>query len=730
MKTFRVGLVGAGYVSEFHIKALKRLPHVRIVGVTDLDPARAQATGLPSFRSLAVMAAEGLDVVHVLTPPDSHAIVALEALALGCHVLVEKPLATSVDDCDRLAGEATSRGVNLCVSHSLLGDPFVAKALHLVRSGAIGEIIAVEYLRSSNYPPHRGGPLPPPCRDGGFPFRDLGVHALYLLQEFLGDIQDLRIDFRTSGARSRDPNLHFDEWRALVRCARGAGGIHLSWSIKPLQHQLIIQGTRGTLRADLFSMFLTRRFHTPLPKAVERVVNAIGEAGSIAAQVSSNAVRFMAGSIQPYQGLHNFVRNFYDALATGGPMPAGVEQARAIVRWTEQAAREADHAKAKFVSQYRPSDRPAVVVTGANGHLGRAFVNRLIDEGEFMRLFVRRLPPPEILHHPQVEVTLGDLGDPEAVDRALANATTVFHIGAAMGGGWEAHEAATITGTRNIVEACHKHRVGKLIHISSLSVTDWAGHPAERPVTENSPLEPFPQQRGYYTRAKLEAERIVRAAAQERSVPALILRLGQMWSESSPLITAAVGMRAGRRLILIGDRSIRLPLIHVDDAVEAMVKAARSPFTDGRIYQCVGDGSLTREELASLYAQGREPHLRIIHVPMGLACFLARGIEWLLNLLGRPASISPYRLRSAYARLVFDCRKAREELGWRPRVKTGAALRKQLLAWRVPAQYLGGQPEMGRDLANTPGILDRREEAHASATARPGDHVGVEGEPH
>ena len=59
-KTFRVGLVGAGYVSEFHIAALKREPRARIVGITDLDQARAKATGLGTFPSLKAMAAEGL----------------------------------------------------------------------------------------------------------------------------------------------------------------------------------------------------------------------------------------------------------------------------------------------------------------------------------------------------------------------------------------------------------------------------------------------------------------------------------------------------------------------------------------------------------------------------------------------------------------------------------------------------------------------------------------------
>ena len=683
-KNYRVGLVGAGYVSEFHIKALKRLPNVRIVGITDLDGARARATaqrfGITSHPSLKVMAAEGLDVVHVLTPPDNHVDVALEALSLGCHVLVEKPLATSVEDCDRLIAESQARNLRVCVNHTLLGDPLIKRALELVKTGAIGDVLTVDYLRSSNYPPYRGGPLPPQYREGGYQFRDLGVHALYLLREFLGSIQDVQADFRTSGLKDSDPNIHFDEWRVLVRCAKGTGSIQLSWNVKPLQHQLIIQGTRGTLRADLFAMYLTRRRHTPLPKAVERVANALAESASSAVQLIWNGTLFAVGQLQPYQGLHNFVGAFYESLATNNLMPAGLEQACEVVRWTEQVAREADHAKAKFYGQYRPDNRPAVVVTGANGLLGSAFVKRLIHEDEYVRLFVRRLPPPEIADHPQIEVVLGELGDPDAVDRAIEGATAVFHIGAAMGGGWAAHEAATIEGTRNVVEACLKHDVPKVIYISSLSVIDWAGHPPNQPVTESATLEPTPQQRGSYTQAKLEAERIIRAAAQERDLPVVILRPGQIWSETSALITAAVGVRLGQWLVVIGDDSNQLPLVHVDDVVEAIVLSTQSQFSHGEVFQVVDNDLMSREELVRLYSRAREPQLRITRIPLGLACFLASGIEWLTTALGRPAPISPYRLRSAVAPLAFDCSKARDELHWEPRAHTRDALRKLLAA--------------------------------------------------
>src|SRR5262245_60206919 len=89
----RVGLVGAGYVSEFHLRALRTIATVEVVGIVDTMPERARGVAerlsVPHvYPSLAAMTTAGVDVVHVLTPPESHADVTVEALRLGSHVLV------------------------------------------------------------------------------------------------------------------------------------------------------------------------------------------------------------------------------------------------------------------------------------------------------------------------------------------------------------------------------------------------------------------------------------------------------------------------------------------------------------------------------------------------------------------------------------------------------------------------------------------------------------------
>src|SRR5712692_11332517 len=165
MKKIRVGLAGAGYISEFHVAALRRVPEVELLGFYDVDASRAaqvsERFGVTAYRSLAALREAGADCIHVLTPPHTHAAVALEALSLGCHVLVEKPLAVDVGDCEKIEALAAAKGLKACVNHSLLYDPQVRRALEAVREGKIGKIVSVDILRSSTYPPYPGGPLPP-----------------------------------------------------------------------------------------------------------------------------------------------------------------------------------------------------------------------------------------------------------------------------------------------------------------------------------------------------------------------------------------------------------------------------------------------------------------------------------------------------------------------------------------------------------------------------------------
>ncbi len=667
---FRAGMVGAGNIAEFHIYAVKALPElVELVGVTDLDAARAQATaekhGTHAFASLDALVAAGANVIHVLTPPSAHVSGALAALERGCHVVIEKPVAEDEAEGRRVAELAKQKGLTVTVNHSLLFDPQVKRAIDMVKAGALGNVVSVDILRGSEYPPYEGGRLPPWYRGAGYPFRDLGIHCLYLIQELLGPVEEIEGEWRSLGG---DPNLAFDEWRALIRCKRGLGQFQLTWNVKPMQSQMIIHGTKGVLRVDLFAMFHGKRASTPLPKAAERLINAFADSIQPLIDVPVNVIKFVRKEIQAYQGLRDLVADFYRRLDAGEPPPVSIDDAIAIIPFIEQVARAAEADHDANLARFKTSPHIPYVVTGASGSLGSAIVKRLLADGKKVRAFVRRIPERPM---PGVEYAFGNLGDPDAVDKAIAGAEIVLHVGASMKGGWPEHLGGTVVGTQNVIDAVRKHKVRQLVHISSMSVVDWAGSVGKGNVSETAGLEPRADERGAYTRAKLEAERkVVDAAAA--GLPCVILRPGQIFGGGIPLVNGAVARRAGGRWLILGDGKLELPLVYIDDVVDAIFAAVDKKLTHGELIQLIDGEHLTQTDVLELAGGGA----KVMKVPRSIVFALGKLSEYPLNALGRPSPIAKYRLQSALARLHYESDVATKLLGWHPRVGVREGIRR------------------------------------------------------
>jgi len=681
----RVGLVGAGYISEFHARAIQRVSNARIVGIADVVNSRAAGLAarfsIPKvFPTMEAMMKEGVDVIHILTPPDTHANLAIAALKSGCHVLVEKPLAINAEEVDRISDAAASAKKSLCVNHSMLYDRFVSKALRLVRSGAIGVPLSFDYFRSSEYPTYFGGPLPLHYQDGGYPFLDQGVHALYLAESFLGAIEDVKSFYGTHGG---DSNLLFDEWRVAAQCQRGTANIQISWNVRPLQNWFVVQGTKGVIRANLFAMWVTHTPILPLPKAPARALQAMTEGLSICAQVPANVARFALKKIVQYDGLHSLVAAFYNALQTGAPMPVPVEQARSTVYWTNRVSQEADAAKITFQSQFQTVGHATVLVTGANGLIGRHLVRRLLQEGNRVRIFVRRQPLAEFMTDANIEVFLGDLGDPTAVDRAVAGTEIVYHVGAAMKGGAHEHQRGTVCGTQNIVDSVLRHQVSRLVYISSLSCLHAAVARRSDVVTEDWPVEPYPTKRGAYTQAKTAAEKIVLDAVRDRHLQAVLLRPGRVFGPGMTLLTPEVARRLGNLFVVLGDGTRELPLVYVEDVIDAALLTAETSKFDGRVFHIVDRTKITQNQVVRDYVSKNAKKATVIHVPVAIVYSLALGFELLSKVLNRSVPLSIYRVKSALARMQFDCARAENELGWQPRVGVASGLQETMAAERV-----------------------------------------------
>jgi len=668
--TLRIGIVGAGYVARHHLAALRRLEFVEIVGIIDPDlraaRALAAAFGVQFVASELgeLVAARHPDAVYVLTPPSSHCQLTLQALELGCHVFVEKPMAESVAECDAMIECARAKELVLSVDHSDHFDPVVMRARHLVDTGACGEPLVVDIVRSSDYPSYSGGPLPAMFRQGSYPFRDLGVHGLYVLESLLGPIARLDVSYRSTG---RMPNLKFDEWHATATCARGTGRMLLSWNIRPMHNRLVVHGTRGIVEADRFLQICRHQRRLPGPKFIGIVLNAFTLGLCDVFRVPWNVLRFATSRLRASPGIQRGAEEFARALHEGRSPPISAEEGRRPIVLMEEACARADAEHADELDARLAAIEPAdALVTGASGFLGRRLVAALRARGERVRVLVRS--PSAALDAMQgLQVVIGDLGDPRIVDHAVAGVRTVYHVGAAMRGDLRDFEAGTIWGTRNVIDACVVHAVGKLVYVSSLSVLDHAGRDPAVQVTEASAYEPRPKARGAYTQTKLAAESMVLEAVRERRLPAVILRPGQIVGPGAERVTPNGTLAIAGLWIALGARTQALPLVYVDDVVDGLLLAADNPAATGHIFNLVDPYTVTLGAYLDMVKGKLGSELRLVRLPTGAFMVLATVAELLGRMLGRGVPLTRYRVRSLRPLANFDTNAARTGLSWQPR---------------------------------------------------------------
>ena len=458
----------------------------------------------------------------------------------------------------------------------------------------------------------------------------------------------------------------FDDWTGTVTCERGTGLFHLSWNLQPHQNLLIVTGTRGVIRCDPFSMFVSTRRRTKLPSAVDRILLPVLESCQTLTQVPMNVGKVGIGRLRRYHGIQSMIASFYSNLKSGKAAPVTLDEATEAVRWTEHVAQQADREKQLRMARLPARSSAEILVTGGTGFIGRHLLKRLLEKPGRVRVLTRSEPSEELLANNRLEFVVGDLGDPQAVDQAVDGVELVYHLGAAMKGPAEDFERATELGTRHIVDAVLRQQNTRLVHVSSLSVLHSCLAKPSDTIDETWPLEPNPERRGNYTLYKVRAEQDISSAVRDRGLRAVILRPGQVFGSGAELLTPAVARRMGSRLVVLGDGSVRLPLVFVEDLIDAVIAAAaRGPF-DGTIIQVVDDSVSINQN--DLLARMHLAPLKVARVPRPIVYGLAMGVQLSFKLLGRPAPLSIYRVRSALSSLRFDMTRAKALLGWEPAV--------------------------------------------------------------
>ncbi|MCP4573186.1 MAG: Gfo/Idh/MocA family oxidoreductase [bacterium] len=142
----KVGVIGCGYWGPNLIRNLNSLPEAELVAIADLDPQRLEHVGLlypgaiKTVDHRVVVEHEEIDAIIVATPMGTHKALGTEVLEAGKHLFLEKPMATSSDDCRALMELAAAKNLQLMVGHTFLYSPAVRKIKSLIDEGELGDI--------------------------------------------------------------------------------------------------------------------------------------------------------------------------------------------------------------------------------------------------------------------------------------------------------------------------------------------------------------------------------------------------------------------------------------------------------------------------------------------------------------------------------------------------------------------------------------------------------------
>ena len=261
----RIGILGCGKIAQVrHLPEYAANPGAQVVALFDLNPERAQAlaaqvgaTAYPTWQAL--LADSQVDAVSICTANDSHAELACAALAAGKHVLCEKPMATTLADCERMVALAKSSGKRLMIGQNQRLAGAHQKARALIAAGEIGTPLT---FRTAF---RHGGPetwsIDPGAGTWFFDRKravmgamaDLGIHKTDLIQYLLNQtIVETRATLTTLDKRLSDGSLiGVDDNAVCIYTLSGGalGTMTASWTnYGPEDNATVINGTRGVLR--------------------------------------------------------------------------------------------------------------------------------------------------------------------------------------------------------------------------------------------------------------------------------------------------------------------------------------------------------------------------------------------------------------------------------------------------------------------------------------------------
>jgi predicted dehydrogenase len=329
-----VALVGCGTMAESHITHINRLPNAKLIAVCDSELLMAkQVTLLHNvdhyFDDIHQMIKSTRpDVIHIITPPDSHYSLAKICLENSIHTYVEKPFTLLYNEAEELINIANQYNVKVTVGHSAQFSDAAIELRNLMRQNFLGgkphhmESIYCYNWGNENYakfilnnPDHWLNRLP------GKLFQEIISHGIAKISEFLdSDNPEVQaMAYKSPFLKKLGGNEIQDELRVIIKGNDSSAYFTFSGSLKPLAHSFKLYGPERAVELDHVHQTIISYLTTNSKSYLKWVKHSRNLAKQYKQNASKTIKRFLRNEIET--GTYNLIKNFYDSIINNKDVP-------------------------------------------------------------------------------------------------------------------------------------------------------------------------------------------------------------------------------------------------------------------------------------------------------------------------------------------------------------------------------------------------------------------------